>query len=96
MDAVGRRRNRDMGDAVDTSEHFPLTNEKHFCAEDILLAFVVEDEVVKGHVQRLDLGYSRIRVLITPPRPREWTQRFPPGRQMSAVELWVNISRRKK
>ena len=52
MDAVGRKRGSDMEDAADTSEHLPVTRGRRCCVEEVLFAFVADQEVVKEHARR--------------------------------------------
>ena len=52
MDAVERKRNRDMADAMDTPDAAPASQEKRFRADDLRLALVRAGEIVKDYAQR--------------------------------------------
>ena len=56
VDAVERKRVRDIEDTMGTSEDIPAMQEKRRRVEDFHNTFVADKEVVKDHAQRRDPG----------------------------------------
>ena len=51
MDAVERKRNRNMPDATDASDDLPATRAKRCRVDDLLLASAAEEEVAEEHAK---------------------------------------------
>ena len=94
MDAVERKRNRDMADTMSTSGRLPATRDVRCCVDVLRLDFVFDKKTVKVHAKWRGPETKARGMLIMPPRRRGRMLRFLHGRQMSVKKLLVKKSRR--
>ena len=88
-DAVARKRNSAMADALGVSGNSPVNREKRSREDGLRLASAVGKEVVKEHAR------WRGEMSITPLRWNGWALRHPHERRMSVINLRVDNSRQK-